>query len=246
MRTPDDQVERYLKLFTFLPLSKIEKIMEVQNRDPSKRSAHHILAAEFVELIHGPLESKAVAEQHRELFGSRHSKDAPTPVVANPTGGPPEDYKSPFKSFYNRTAGNKYAPQTNFANISSPNISLPESLVYNQTFNKILWYSGLASSRNEGARLINNNGAHVGARPEGPLAGPGGEMPDELQFTPVKMWTADKTKLYVMEGGFLLLKVGKWKLKIIKVISDEEFQKQGLSCPGWDPEKGAPAAIKKE
>ncbi|KAM6936990.1 tyrosine--tRNA ligase, mitochondrial [Xenentodon cancila] len=53
LRQPDASVERYLKLFTFLPLGEVEALMEKQREDPSKRLAHKRLAAEVTKLVHG-------------------------------------------------------------------------------------------------------------------------------------------------------------------------------------------------
>ncbi|XP_076863162.1 tyrosine--tRNA ligase, mitochondrial [Brachyhypopomus gauderio] len=53
LRLPDSTVESYLKLFTFLPLSEVEKVMEQQRQDPGNRSAHKRLAAEVTKLVHG-------------------------------------------------------------------------------------------------------------------------------------------------------------------------------------------------
>ncbi|XP_027891457.1 tyrosine--tRNA ligase, mitochondrial [Xiphophorus couchianus] len=53
LRQPDASVERYLKLFTFLPLVEVETLMEQQREDPSKRLAHKRLAAEVTKLVHG-------------------------------------------------------------------------------------------------------------------------------------------------------------------------------------------------
>lgn len=44
---------RYLKLFTFLPLAEVERLMEQQREDPGKRLAHKRLAAEVTKLVHG-------------------------------------------------------------------------------------------------------------------------------------------------------------------------------------------------
>lgn len=44
---------RYLKLFTFLPLMEVERLMEQQREDPGKRLAHKRLAAEVTKLVHG-------------------------------------------------------------------------------------------------------------------------------------------------------------------------------------------------
>ncbi|XP_053283257.1 tyrosine--tRNA ligase, mitochondrial [Pleuronectes platessa] len=53
LRLPDNTVEGYLKLFTFLPLAEVERLMEQQREDPSKRLAHKRLAAEVTKLVHG-------------------------------------------------------------------------------------------------------------------------------------------------------------------------------------------------
>ncbi|XP_028305898.1 tyrosine--tRNA ligase, mitochondrial [Gouania willdenowi] len=53
LRQPDSVVELYLKLFTFLPLAEVERLMEQQREDPSKRVAHKRLAAEATKLVHG-------------------------------------------------------------------------------------------------------------------------------------------------------------------------------------------------
>ncbi|XP_033824117.1 tyrosine--tRNA ligase, mitochondrial [Periophthalmus magnuspinnatus] len=53
IRQPDSTIEKYLKLFTFLPLGEIERLMEQQREDPSKRLGHKRLAAEVTKLVHG-------------------------------------------------------------------------------------------------------------------------------------------------------------------------------------------------
>ncbi|GES62454.1 tyrosyl-tRNA synthetase [Aspergillus terreus] len=231
VRTPDDAVERYLKMFTFIPLPEIAKIMEQQNQDPSKRVAQHALAYEFVELIHGKEEADAVALQHRQLFRPRSSTAEPTPL--GPTTSPQSRaMRGPDASFVNPQSGNVHAPQTNFANMPNMNVTLPKSLVYNQTFNKILWSAGLVSSKSEGHRVIANKGAYVGSRP-----GDSGPMGDDLSFTPIQTWESTKTQDFIVDGELLFLKLGKWKFKMVKIISDEEFKRLGLSAPGWEPEQ---------
>lgn len=44
---------RYLKLFTFLTLAEVERVMEQQRQEPGKRPAHKRLAAEITKLVHG-------------------------------------------------------------------------------------------------------------------------------------------------------------------------------------------------
>ncbi|CAG8929573.1 unnamed protein product [Penicillium salamii] len=239
VRTPDDVVERYLKLFTFIPLPEIATLMEEQNKDPSKRVAQHALASEFVELVHGKQEADAVALQHRQLFRPRASTAAPTPL--SKTSVPPASHaRSITAGFETPQSGNPYAPQTNFANMGDMKVTLPESLVFNQPFNKVLWSAGLVSSKGEGHRVIVNNGAKVGSRP-----GDSGPMTDQLSFTPIRIWAAEKTKEFVLNGNLLILKLGKWKFRSVHIVSDEEFRTQGLTAPGWE-ELNAPAEAESE
>ncbi|KAJ5225243.1 Tyrosine--tRNA ligase [Penicillium chermesinum] len=215
IRTPDDTIERYLKLFTFIPIPEIATIMEEQNKDPSKRIAQHRLAYEFVYLIHGRDEAEAVSLQHRQLFRSRSSTGEPSPLPLNTTPSK-ENPKSVTAGMITPQSGNPFAPQTNFANMGNFKVTLPRSLVYNQPFNKILWSAGLVATKGEGHRVIKNNGATVGCKP-----GTGAAMGDNLTFMPLL-------------DDHLMIKMGKWKLRMIQIISDEDFRAQGLTAPGWE------------
>jgi tyrosyl-tRNA synthetase len=240
VRTPDDVVERYLKLFTFIPLPEIATIMEEQNKDPSKRVAQHALAFDFVELIHGKAEADAVALQHRQLFRPRSSTAAPSPLTKS--SAPPSTHaQSPTAGFENPASGNPYAAQTNFANMGDMKVTLPKSLVFNQPFNKVLWSAGLVSSKGEGHRVIVNNGAKVGSRP-----GDSGPMTDQLSFTPIRVWDAAKTQEFVLNDNLLILKLGKWKFKSVNIVSDEEFRAQGLTAPGWEEHEAESKAASTE
>ncbi|XP_006633788.1 tyrosine--tRNA ligase, mitochondrial [Lepisosteus oculatus] len=53
MRQPDSVVERYLKMYTFLPLPEVEHVMDQHRKEPEKRSAQKRLAAEVTKLVHG-------------------------------------------------------------------------------------------------------------------------------------------------------------------------------------------------
>lgn len=228
VRTSDQDVERYLKLFTFIPLPRIAEIMTEQNKDPSKRVAQHALARDFVELIHGKIEAEKVEMEHRQTFSSRSS-----PLTIN-RSQPSDSASSKSKTGFWNPAADPLAKPTTFESMPSPHLVLPESLVYNQFLHKVLWSAGLVSSKGEGHRVAVNRGAYVGSR-----AGDSGKMEDALSFTPIKTWPAEKTKEFVLDGGLLILRIGKWKVKIIKIISDEEFEAQGLTAPGWKEESGS-------
>ncbi|XP_008827869.2 tyrosine--tRNA ligase, mitochondrial isoform X4 [Nannospalax galili] len=53
VRQQDDSVERYLKLFTLLPLPEIDHIMQLHLKEPEKRGPQKRLAAEVTKLVHG-------------------------------------------------------------------------------------------------------------------------------------------------------------------------------------------------
>lgn len=222
-------------MFTFIPLPEISTIIKEQNKDPSQRVAQHALAKEFVELIHGKDEANAVAIQHRQLFRPRSSTAEPTPLPRTPEA-PGTKSRSSLADYITPQSGNSRAPQTNFANMPSANVTLPRSLVFNQPFNKILWSAGLVASKSEGHRITTTTGAYVGSRPGITAKATGGSMPDDLRFTPIKNWLPEKTEEFIIDGELLILKMGKWKLKIVTIVSDERFKELGLTAPGWGVE----------
>ncbi|GAA5989968.1 hypothetical protein JCM11641_002931 [Rhodosporidiobolus odoratus] len=54
LRTTDEEVEKYLKIFTFIRVVELEGIMQDHKAQPKSRIAQKVLAAEATELIHGP------------------------------------------------------------------------------------------------------------------------------------------------------------------------------------------------
>ena len=230
LRSTDADVERYLKLFTFLSIPDIQAIMEQHRLDESKRIAQHRLAFEFIELMHGLGEAETTQRQHKELFSGEISIDslraeqslAPShaPIGKEETHNP-GDWSSSL---------NTRARATSSESVSSVRLTLPRSLVLGQHISKVLWYAGLVSSKAEGFRLIANKGCHVGSK-----TGRGAvteTMGDSLAFTPATNPAADAAN-YVVDGDLLILKVGKWKMKVITLVSDEEYERLGLTCPGW-------------
>lgn len=53
LRTSDEDVLKYLKIFTFIRVVELESIMEEHKTKPNERVAQKILAAEATELVHG-------------------------------------------------------------------------------------------------------------------------------------------------------------------------------------------------
>ncbi|XP_013094924.2 tyrosine--tRNA ligase, mitochondrial-like isoform X1 [Biomphalaria glabrata] len=66
---PDTEVEKYLKIFTFLPLTEIESIMEKQNRSPEQRVAQKKLAEQMTLLVHGESGIDSALRCTEVLFG---------------------------------------------------------------------------------------------------------------------------------------------------------------------------------
>jgi tyrosyl-tRNA synthetase len=102
-------------------------------------------------------------------------------------------------------------------------IRLPRSLVIDKSIGSVLWSAGLAASRSEGNRLIRAGGVYTG-----------GANDDTLTFAPIKL--SDSAEKCMLDETLLVLRVGKSRIRIINVISDDEFERLGLGCPGWKPE----------
>lgn len=68
VRTDDRDVERYLKLFTFLPMDQIQAAMEEHAKAPESRSAQKLLADQVTSMIHGKAESQKAIDAASALF----------------------------------------------------------------------------------------------------------------------------------------------------------------------------------
>ena len=69
IRTDDRDVERYLKLFTFLEREEIESLSASHQARPEARVAHKALAAAMTDLIHGPAATAEAMRASEILFG---------------------------------------------------------------------------------------------------------------------------------------------------------------------------------
>lgn len=227
MRRPDDEIEKLLKLFTFLPLDKIDEIMKVHNEDPPKRHAHHTLAFEVLALVHSHKEAEATQIRHKQMFATGRVFPEPGEDVA--ASGRPDDMASPL--------ANKNIPWTNDrALYFRPDIQLPNSLILGKSISRILHAAGLATSATDGHRLVAHQGAYVGGAP-------GKSRPDqimddgELTFQSVKNWFPQDTRKFLIDGKILILRRGKHFIRIVEMVSDEEWAASGKTYPG-EPGKG--------
>lgn len=86
LNADDRDVERYLKLFTFLELDEIDRIVTEQSADPARRPAQRALAREVTRLVHGEEEAERARAASEALFGRTagpvDSGDAALRVIA--------------------------------------------------------------------------------------------------------------------------------------------------------------------
>jgi tyrosyl-tRNA synthetase len=86
VNTDDRDVERYLKLFTFLRLDQIGSAMAEHGRDPGRRTAQRLLAREVTATVHGVEAAEQAVRASEALFGGQLDlaalPDMPTRAVA--------------------------------------------------------------------------------------------------------------------------------------------------------------------
>lgn len=70
MNLPDANIEKYLKVYTFLPLADIATLMEAHAQNPGERQAQETLARLVTEIVHGPAAVAQAAATTDALFGS--------------------------------------------------------------------------------------------------------------------------------------------------------------------------------
>ncbi len=70
LNLPDDGLEQYLKMYTFMPVQEIDLLMETHRRNPSARQAQETLARLVTEIVHGPAATAQAAAATDALFGN--------------------------------------------------------------------------------------------------------------------------------------------------------------------------------
>jgi tyrosyl-tRNA synthetase len=75
LNTDDRDVERYLKLFTFLRLDRIAGAMEEHGREPGRRAAQRLLAREVTATVHGDAAAEQAIQTSAALFGGGSARE---------------------------------------------------------------------------------------------------------------------------------------------------------------------------
>ena len=82
VNTEDEDVERYLKLFTFLPLERIAAVMTAHGREPGRRAAQRELAREVTMIVHGPGVTAQAIQTSAALFGGQGDGEVSAEALA--------------------------------------------------------------------------------------------------------------------------------------------------------------------
>ncbi|KAF4953411.1 hypothetical protein FGADI_6049 [Fusarium gaditjirri] len=215
VRRSDEEVENLLKMFTFMPLEQISKLMEEHRAAPQERKAQHTLAFEVLSLVHGSQKAVQEAKQHEFRFGTK----LPKGIVNEPT------------------------PETGIVTVNNAprsDIQLPRSIM-SLSPAKILHAVGLASSSSDGQRLLTAQGAYIAAQPGQKK----GLVPGNLSWTPMKIWYPEETAKFLIDERLLIMRKGKHNIRIVELISDEEWEKSGQIYPG-QPGTGLLRRMKEE
>jgi tyrosyl-tRNA synthetase len=231
LSTSDADIEKYLKLFTFLPLSRISEVVSEHASQPEKRIAQHLLATEFLALAYGREVSSQTAAEHTSRASSRrvinirdHLEESTDAAMASLKDGPAIENMSL----------NIHAPAATASNSHPQTLTFSKEFLESNNFPSLLYAAGLVGSKSEAHRLIKNNGAYVGGR----LAENPGDIPDDVTWRQIKNTMNGAPAQYVLwsgDKGLLLLRVGKWKVRIIRVYPQDkpilENINQGIEEP---------------
>lgn len=217
LRSADDDVERYLKLFTFVSMPDIASTMAEHRGNPGKRTAQHLLASEVLELVHGPevaQKTRAEHEASRKLSLASLSQTAAAATAASEGEQP-------------------------IAHDAASRTRLPKSLVYNTPFSRILYHAGLVGTKSEGARTISKGGVYVATTTTASPSNSTEEGGGQLNFVPL---TKEQTAADVVTNGLIILRLGKWKVRVIEIVDDDAFDAllgNDVPPPGWMEWKAA-------
>ncbi|KAH7888672.1 hypothetical protein F5I97DRAFT_1854505 [Phlebopus sp. FC_14] len=88
LRTTDADVEKYLKMFTLLPVEEISSTMLDHQLHPERRIAQKLLAEEVTSMVHGEDGLRAARTATQVLFGSEYSSLSGDQIIKSLAGDP--------------------------------------------------------------------------------------------------------------------------------------------------------------
>ena len=215
-----------------MPTQEIEALLIEHDKDRSKRVAQRRLAREALQIIHGEAETKEVEKQHGIFFQpSKSQLKRERRWAAMPEEKKENMMRDKTKSTDVSVLLNKAVGPDKID--SARTITLPKSLVIGQPVSRIFHSAGLVSSRSEGHRLSAAGGTYIGSLPGKQHT----NMGDHVEFAPAANWAPGYADRFIIDGQAMFIRSGKWRVRIIKIISDEDFEKQGLHATGWKERK---------
>jgi tyrosyl-tRNA synthetase len=120
---------------------------------------------------------------------------------------------------------------------------LPRSLVAGTPVTRILWHAGIAGTKSEAARLVKSGGVYVADSVSESASAASEAQVSESKFAPIKNQKPENLESFTRDG-LLVLRTGKWKVRIVEVVDDETFEKNlggGEAPPGWEEWKSTSA-----
>ncbi|SCV69942.1 BQ2448_1336 [Microbotryum intermedium] len=136
LRTTDDEVHKYLKIFTFVRVIELEAIMADHRAHSEQRFAQKILAAEATELVHGALGLRQALAATSLFYGSDPKTLDLAPIL---------------EALEAKPTPNSIRPE---AELPSMVLILPKDEFLGHALEKIVIASGLATSKSRfGARF---------------------------------------------------------------------------------------------
>jgi tyrosyl-tRNA synthetase len=85
----DADVDRFLRLFTFLPLAEVAEVVATHEREPSERHGQRMLAREATRILHGDAGVEAAERATAVLFGDEPYGTLGDDVLADAFGEAP-------------------------------------------------------------------------------------------------------------------------------------------------------------
>ena len=228
LRRPDNEIEKYLKLFTFLKTAEISNVMERHNKNPSQRVAHHVLGFELLSLVHGADVAVREQTQHMMLFGK--TDEEAKAIIAEY-----EKKQVQTTELFPDADGILQQPPlpaiVDANNAPQMDVQLPRSVFFgeNATLARIVHAAGMAPSRAEAHRLIKAEGIYVAAAPGDQKRS---LLPGNLDWTPAKLWFPGEVQRYIIDDKIFILRRGKHHVRIIEILSEAEFEATGKKYPG--------------
>lgn len=214
LRTSDADVRRYLTMFTFVPMEVVESTMESHMNDPPKRKAQHLLAYEVLALVHGETQAFTTAEKHTRMRNG--TIESVLPSVADTLLKAPRA-KEQVDSIKPKEDSTSELDHTEYDAV------LPASRVVGLPMVRVMYFAGFFPSRKESNNAMQQGGVYVGSYVEGSKH----SSEKALQFRQLIKGTGASTVL--LDNKFIYLRLGKWKTKIILMVSDPEYERRRLA-----------------